>query len=105
MLPSVRVLDDDVGPDDVRRHQVGGELDAGERQLEPFRERLDEKRLAQARDALEQDVAPGEQAGENVCNDVAMTDDHLLYFRAQRLERGDERLNSSVLLAHRGLLS
>ena len=46
VLPAIRILDDNVGPDDVRRHQVRGELDAREGQVEPFRERLDQQGLA-----------------------------------------------------------
>ena len=51
-----------VGADDVARHQVGRELDAAE--LEPQRagETVGEQGLGGARRAFEQDVAAGEQA-------------------------------------------
>ena len=97
VLPTVGVLDDDVGPDDVGGHQVGGELDARERQLETLRQRLDEERLAEARHALEQHVAAREHADEDVVDDLAVTDDDLLDLRAQRLERGDEFPNPAVV--------
>src|SRR2546425_8641584 len=104
MLPAVRVLDDDVGPDDVRRHQVGRELDAGEGELEPFGKGLDEERLAQARHALEKDVAARKHTDQDMRDHIVVADDHLLDFRAQGLEGGDERFNSSVAI-HRALLS
>src|SRR5207249_5383174 len=97
VLPTVGVLDDDVGPDDVGGHQVGGELDARERQLETLRQRLDEEPLAEARHALEQHVAAREHADEDVVDDLAVTDDDLLDLRAQRLERGDEFPNPAVV--------
>src|SRR5207253_1279958 len=104
VLPAVRILDDDVGPDDVRRHQVRRELDTREGQVEPFGERLDQESLAQARHALEQDVTAGEHPGEHVRDDLSMSDDHLLDLGAQDLEGGDERLNPGILV-HRALLS
>ena len=62
VLPAVGVLDDDVGADDVGRHQVRRELDARERQLEPLGQRLDQERLAETGHAFEQHVAAGEHA-------------------------------------------
>ena len=50
----------DVGPGQVGRQQVRGELRAGEVQAERPRERARRQRLAQAREVLEQDVALGE---------------------------------------------
>src|SRR5206468_10143008 len=104
VLPAVRVLHDDVRADDVGGHQVRGELDPRERQLETFRERLDEERLAEAGHALEQDVTAGKHARQDVGDDLAVADDHLLDLRPQRLECGDERFHPSVL-THSGLLS
>ena len=51
-----------VGADDVARHQVGRELDAAEVQAEGAGEALGEEGLGRARRALQQDVAAGEQA-------------------------------------------
>src|SRR2546428_6352494 len=104
MLPAVRVLHDDVGSDDVRRHQVGRELDAREGELEPFREGLDEERLAEARHPLEEHVAARKHADQDVRNDFVMSDNDLLDFRAQGLEGGDKRLTSRVAI-HPALLS
>ena len=78
VLPSVRVLDDDVRADDVGRHQVGRELDPREREVEALRQRPDEQRLAEARDALEQDVPAREERDEHVVDDLVVADDDLV---------------------------
>ena len=75
-LPSRR-LADDVGADDVRRHQVGRELDAVELQVEHLAERAHQQRLAQAGHAFEQGVAADEQAGQDAVDDVGVADDDL----------------------------
>jgi hypothetical protein len=71
-------LDDDRGAGDVGRHQVGRELDAPELELQRLRQAADEERLAEARHALEQAVAAGEEAGEHAVDDVLVADDRLL---------------------------
>ena len=73
--PAVRVLLDDVGADDVGGHQVGRELDARERQVQHVGERVDEARLADAGNALEQHVAAREQAGDREVHDLLVADD------------------------------
>ena len=57
-----------VGPvdpraDEIGRHEVGRELDAAERSAENAGGRLDGERLGEAGNALDQEVAAGEQAG------------------------------------------
>ena len=52
----------DVHAGDVRRQQVGRELEAREPEVERARERLREHRLADARHVLDEHVALGEQA-------------------------------------------
>ena len=64
------LLDEDVGADDVRGHQVGRELDAVEGAVDDVRERAHEHRLAQARHALQQRVGVGEQA-DQACRTIA----------------------------------
>jgi len=49
-------------------------------------------------------VAAREHPDQDVRDDFLMSDDDLLDFRAQGLEGGDKRLNSSVAI-HRALLS
>ena len=61
-VPPCGVLLDDVRADDVGGHQVGRELDARELQVQDVGQRVDEARLADAGDALEQHVAARQQA-------------------------------------------
>ncbi len=60
---------------DVGRHQVGRELDAGELQREALRERADQQRLGQPRHAFEDAVAAGEQADEELFDDLLLPND------------------------------
>ena len=55
-------LADHHGAGDVRRHQVGRELDARELQGKRVSDGPDERRLAQPRDALEKHVSPASNA-------------------------------------------
>ena len=73
--PLAVLLDEDVGAGDVGGHQVGGELDPVERAVDDVGDRADEHRLAEARDAFEQDVAVGEQAGQRLADELALADD------------------------------
>ena len=67
----------DLGADDVARHQVGRELDAAELQVQRLRQRAHQQRLAEARHAFEQAVAAGEQADQQLLDDVVLADDRL----------------------------
>ena len=69
------LLDEDVRAGDVGRHQVRRELDPVERAVDDVGDRPDEHRLAEARHALEQDVAVGEQPGQRLADEVALADD------------------------------
>ena len=69
------LLDDDVRADDVGRHQVRRELDAAEAEVERLGHRADEHRLAQARDALQQRVRPGQQADQRLPHELVLPDD------------------------------
>jgi hypothetical protein len=79
---------DDVGAGDVGRHQVGGELDAGELQVQHLGEGLDEQCLRQPGDANNQAVAADEQRLEHELDDVTLADDPLAEFRDDRLAAG-----------------
>ena len=74
-MPSA-ILDDHVGADDVGRHEVGRELDAGEVEVERLGERADEQRLAEAGHAFEQAMAADEQAGQHAVHDLVVPHDH-----------------------------
>src|SRR5262245_7448873 len=100
MFPAVGILDDDVRADDVGRHQIRRELDARERQLETLRQGLDEQRLAEPGNALEQHVAAREHADEDVVDDLAVAYDDFFDLRTQAFERRHE-LSYAAVVGHR----
>ena len=67
----------DVRARDVRRHEVGGELDAGEVAAENARKRADEQRLGDARHAFNQRVVAGKNRDQGLVHHVALADDDL----------------------------
>ncbi len=75
--PAALILVQDLGAGDVRRHEVRGELDALEVQVQDVGERLDEERLRQPRHAGDQAVAAGEQRDEHLLDDLVLPDDDL----------------------------
>ena len=87
-----RVFLDDVRAGDVRRHQVGRELDAVELEVEHLRERPDEQRLRQAGHADDQAVAADEQRQQHLIDDVVLPDDELA-------ELGDDLLLAAFILS------
>ncbi len=68
----------DAGADDVGRHQVGGELDAGERAADHPGEGLHRERLGHAGHTLEKQVSLGEQADEHPLDQQVLADDDAL---------------------------
>ncbi len=73
-------LVEDLGAGDVRRHQVGRELDALEVEIEDVGERLDQERLGEAGHAGDEAVAAGEQREQDLLDDLVLSDDHLPQF-------------------------
>ena len=65
---------------DVRRHQVGRELDPLELDVEDAGQGADHQRLGQARHAHQQAVAAGKDGGEHLLDHVRLADDDLLQF-------------------------
>jgi hypothetical protein len=57
---------DHLGAENVRRHQVGRELDAVELEIDGLGELLDEQRLGEAGNAAEQAVAAGEEGNQDL---------------------------------------
>ena len=82
-----RLLVVDPGPDEVRRHEVGRELDPLEVAADRLRERLDRHRLGEARHALDEQVAAGEQGDEHPLEQVVLADDDLLDLVQEPLHR------------------
>ena len=102
----------DVAAGDVRRQQVGRELDAADVERQQPRERLDELGLAQARQTFEQHMSPGEQRRDDLVDHLLLAEDHAAQLvddaRDLRLAVGDamrERAAWTSVSAHRWLTS
>ncbi len=74
------LLVEDFGSRNVRRHQVGRELDPLVVEIEDVRERLDQQRLREAGDAGDQTVSAGEERDEDLLDDFILPDDDLAQF-------------------------
>ncbi len=72
---SPALLVEDGDPGDVAGQQVGRELDAGEAAVDGSGERLGQKRLAHAREVLDDDVAPGQQGHDARADDLFLAQD------------------------------
>ena len=78
----------DPGADDVGGHQVGGELDAGERAADDPGQRLHGEGLGHAGHALEQAVAAGQQRDEHPLDHPVLADDDPLDLEQGPLQHG-----------------
>jgi hypothetical protein len=85
--PGATIFFDDLGADDVRRHQVGSELDAVELEMHRLRQRLDQQRFGEAGHAAQQAVAAGEEHDQDFVDDRLLSDDGARQFCTQT--RGD----------------
>ena len=74
-------------PDDVRRQQVAGELHALPRQPQHVRERMRERRLADPRHVLDEQMAARQQAREAQADLPRLAEDHGLERRQHARER------------------
>ena len=74
---AVGQLHDHVGADDIGGHQVGGELDAVEVEIDRLGQGSHQQRLAQPGNAFEQRMTADEQAGQDAVDDLVVADDHL----------------------------
>ncbi len=83
---------DHVRAQDVGRHQVGRELDAGELQVERLGQRADQQRLAQPGHAFQQAMPADEQAGQHAVDDLVVADDDAADLLADGLIAGHEFL-------------
>ncbi len=68
----------DAGAEQVGGHQVGGELDPGERATDHPREGLDGQRLGHPRHTLDQQVTLGQQPDQHPLDQPVLPDDHPL---------------------------
>ena len=85
-VETLRGLAVDARADEVGRHEVGGELDAGERALDRGRERLGGERLREAGHALQEAMPPREQAHHESFDHAVLPDDDALDFEQGALE-------------------
>jgi hypothetical protein len=79
-LLSLLILHDDVRADDVGRHQVGCELNAGELEVHRFAQRSHEHGFAEPGHAFEQNVAAGKEGDEHAFDDLPLSDHHAADF-------------------------
>ena len=94
----LRVVLQDVGAGDVRRHQVGRELNAAKRQLQDPGDRADQQRLRQPRHADQQAVPAAEQGDQQLLDDIVLPDDDLADLLAHARVRGGEAADGLGLL-------
>ena len=67
---------ENTGPDNVRRHQIGSELDAIELGSECVRQGLDQQGLRHPGDALDERMLVGENRDQRKVNRERLADDH-----------------------------
>jgi hypothetical protein len=84
-LAGYRILVDDLGAGNVAGHEVRGELNPGEFQLQGLRQGGNGQRLGQARHADGQAMPPGKDTNEHLLDHLLLTDDHLMHFVEQKL--------------------
>ena len=85
-LGAMIVTFNDHAADDVGGHQIGRELNARILQMQDAAQRSQQRGLAEAGHAFEQNMAAGEQADENAIDHVLLADDDLSDFVAHLIE-------------------
>ena len=78
----------DLGANDIGGQHVGGELEAAEPGVDSGGEGFDGEGFGQAGNALEQDMAIGEEADEETFDKVFLADDDLVEFGEQGVDEG-----------------
>jgi hypothetical protein len=91
-LAGGEILLDDVSTGDVARHQVRGELDPIERQVERFGDGLDHERLGQSGHADQQGMPAREDRGENAVHDLVLAHDPVRHLRLEPGNGSDQPL-------------
>ena len=76
-------------------HEVGRELDPLEAAAEHVARGLDGHRLGEAGNALQQDVAVGQERDEHALEHLLLPDDHALDLEQGRLERAADLFGAS----------
>ena len=86
-VEAAQVGPEDTGTDEVRGDEVGCELDAVERPPEDVSQRFDRKSLGQAGDALDQEMAAGQEGHEDALQQFVLPGDHALDLEHRAFER------------------
>jgi hypothetical protein len=81
LAPTGLVLLEDVGADDVGRHQVRRELQPGERQVQRLGQRLEKHRLAQPRYPLDERMPFAHKADEHEPHEILLPDNDAPHLR------------------------
>ena len=74
-------------------HQVGGELDAAEGEVQDLGQGLDDQGLCQPGDPFQEDVAPAQHGQEQVLQDLPLADDDVTDFLEELLAGSVEFLD------------
>jgi len=94
----------DLGTCDVRREQVGRELDAMEFRLDTFGQVLDGLGLGQSGSALDQQVAIGKQGDEQTVDQLFLTEDLGRIWVERKFRSATSASRCSIAkLIHRGI--
>ncbi len=80
-----RIFLDDIHAGDVRRHEVGCELDAAKFEVERARESVGHQRFAEPGHTEQKDMAAAKQADKHMIDDLFLADDHFGDLVANRL--------------------
>ena len=97
------VFVDDVGPEDIGRHQIRGALDAPRSQSEHLGERLHEERFSETGNPFEEDVSSRKDSHESVRKQFIIADNGLLDLCLQGVKPVSESLqilSEFVALSH-----
>ncbi len=84
---------DDLGPGDIRGHQVGGKLNAAEGKVQDLGQGFDDQGLGQPGDAYQEHVTPAEHGQEQVLQDLLLADDDVPDFPKELLAGGVELID------------
>ena len=96
-------VDEDLGAGDVRRHEVGRELDAVKTEVEDPGNGPHHQRLGQAGHTGDQAVAAGEERNENLLDRLLLPDDDPAKFLFYFFTAGGDLLDRLPILLVCGL--
>jgi len=95
------ILFDDLGPGDVRRHQVGRELNSFEREVEHAGHGAHQQGLRQTRNSGNDRMAANKQREQNLFDYVVLADNCFSDFAQQRFARVTELVQKFFVVDYR----